>query len=208
MNSEAFVRLGDIVEGPPRRGTRQSEDGDGDIIPFIDTRLVSEGPGKLANAPQERSVSNGRVRNTRMGDLLLVSRGLTEDRPVGCAVVAFTEPAAFSASLTRVRLDPSRANPDYVRLYLTSSQGREALVAASTGAVVNNLRPSSLAEVEIKLPSLSEQEAIVEIVTGLEGEMAKVEAARVTLEAVHETLREGLITGVLEVADDPKVRSG
>ena len=131
---------------------------------------------------------------------MLVGRGLVEDRPVGCTVVGFEEPAEFSAYLIRLRLDRSRAIPDYVRIYLTSQQGKAALVAASTGTAWNNLKPSSLAEVEIMLPSLSEQEAIVEIMTGLEEQMAKVEVAQAALASIHETLREGVIAGALEVS--------
>ncbi|WP_420615958.1 hypothetical protein [Candidatus Palauibacter sp.] len=110
--------------------------------------------------------------------------------------------------MTQVRLDPSRAVPHYVRLYLTSEQGSAALVAASSGTVVSTLKPSSLAEIEIRLPSLSDQKAIVEVTAGLEEQMAKVKALHETLRASHEILREALINGVLEVSSHPKAASG
>ena len=201
MNRDSFVRLGDVLEGPPRRGAPKRHRGYGQSLPFVDTRLVREGPTVLTTPPTERVFGQGRNRLTREGDLLLIGRGVREDRRVRCAVIAFAEPAGFSASLTRVRVDASYANAHYVCLYFTSQQGRRALLAASTGTVVNNLTPSSLAEIEIRLPSLSEQEAIVDIMTRLERQMIKVERARGTLKATHETLREGLITGALVVSE-------
>ena len=208
MNSQVFARLGEIVSAPLKRGTQRRDDRDGQQVPFVDTRKVTEGPAKLVTPPREQIVAWSGAPRTREGDLLLVSRGLTADRKVGCVLVAFAESAEFSASLTRVRVDRSRAVPDYVRLYLTSQQGRAALIAASTGTVVSNLRPSSLAEIEIRLPSLSDQEAIVEAMAGLEEQMARVESIRETLQSAHETLREALINGVLEIPGRRKAPSG
>ena len=207
MSSSRFVRLREILVAPLRRGSRRREDGDGRSIPFVTTKQVALGPEKLASAPSERSIGRGRAWQTREGDILLVSRGLVEDRPVGCTVIGFAEPAAYSAYLLRIRVDLSRAIPDYVRIYLTSTHGSAALVAASTGTAWNNLRPSSLAEVEIMLPDLAEQEAIVEIITGLEKQMAKVEVAQAALASTHDAVREGLIAGVLKVSGQESATS-
>lgn len=205
MINQGFVRLGEIVEEPPRRGIQRKDDGVGPSVPFVETRLVNDGRGRIERAPSGQSLSSGVARNTRKGDLLLVNRGLAPDRQAACAVVEFEEPAAFSPSLTQVRLDRSRAVPHYVRLYFTSKQGSAALVAASSGTVVSNLKPANLAEIEIKLPSLSYQQEIVEAMAELEEQMAKVESLQETLYASHETLREGLINGVLEIS--PRARA-
>ena len=44
----------------------------------------------------------------------------------------------------RLRVDPSRLDPDYLRLFLTSREGHVALAAITTGTTISNVRPEAL----------------------------------------------------------------
>ena len=134
------------------------------------------------------------------GDLLLVARGVERHGSVPCATVRFDTPAAFSEWLIRLRIDQSRAAPDYLRLYLTSRRGGAALAAAATGSVISNLQRDALGEVEVYLPDLETQKRVVETMTAIESHMADFEDTLEVLSNLRDTVREGFAAGILVAA--------
>ena len=192
-----MVRLGDLLVAPPRTGVRQdSEKQSGDAVPFISTRLVSAGPGHLDTIPEETSRSVVKDRLTTRGDLLLVSRGIEPSGQISCAVVRFESEATYAESLMRLRLDQSRVEPDFLRLYLSSRHGRAPLAAVTTGTVIPNLRPDALVEVKVPLPPLAEQRRIAAALTEVEGGVEGLSQLLGNASALLDTLREGVAGGM------------
>lgn len=190
-----FVRLRDLLLIEPQAGTRQDPDGEGTAMPYIQTSVVSGGSPRLQAVPQD--ITHGRVRGrvVKSGDLLLVSRGIDERRG-GCAIVAFEEPAAYAESLIRLSPDPSRVDPDYLRSYLTSRQGRMALAAATTGSVIANLRPQALSEIEIPLPDLVTQHQIGTAINRIEDGVSVLGNMLEVSREMLDTVREGIAAGL------------
>jgi len=201
----ARVRLGDLLISQPRNGFRQTDEGPQAPVPFVATEDVSSGTPSLKSTPQSTTTNYKEDRLLRPGDLLLVSRGVEAGRRVGCATVRFNVPAAYSQSLIRLRIDPSRANPDFVRLFLKSRQGGKALLAVTSGSVISNLRPAALKEIAIPLPSIGEQNRIVNELLAIEATLSELEAYLELGRDTHDTLREGLASGVVSLKpEEPK----
>jgi len=203
MGDSAFeeLRLGDLLVVQPQSGIRQQQDGRDEATPYVTTSAVSQGPHALTAVPRDITRGDVKGRVTRRNDLLLVSRGVERHESVPCATVKFDEPAAFSESLIRLRVDQARVLPDYLRLYLTSRRGSAALAAAATGSVISNLRRDALQEVEVYLPNLDTQRQVVQIMTNIESQLAEIGATLDVLRELFDTAREGFAAGILKPAE-------
>ncbi len=202
------LRLGDLLVVQPQSGIRQQEEGRDEAVPYVTTSAVSQGPPALTVAPKDITHGDLRGRVVQRDDLLLVSRGVERQESVPCAAVKFDQPAAFSESLIRLRVDNARVLPDYLRLYLTSRRGSAALAAAATGSIISNLRREALQEVEVYLPDLATQRQIVEIMTKLESKLAEVGTTLDLLRDLFDTAREGFAAGILTPAERDDQRHG
>ncbi len=192
-------RLGDLLITDPLPGIRQREGGEGDPTPYVTTGMVIQGQPILANVPAESTFGHVRGRMVRRGDLLLVTRGIDGHRSVACAIVRFDVPASFSNWLIRLRPDQRRLDPDYLRLYLTSRRGRAALAGAATGSVIANLRHDTLKDIEVHLPALEEQKALVACLTAIETQMSQFDETLEACRTTYDTVREGLVAGILSL---------
>lgn len=191
------VPIGDVLANDPQTGTRQVLDGEKPEVPYIETGAVSGGAGRLLEAPETITRGDPRGRLASRGDVLLVSRGIDPDRPIGCATVEFESQAAYSESLMRLTPDPSALDPHYLMLFLTSRQGRMALAAATTGSVIANLRADALREIEIPLPAMALQKGIAEATKGVADGLAAVADFQEILSLTFDTAREGIVGGMV-----------
>ena len=96
----------------------------------------------------------------RRNDILFRSRGVSNtaalvEREVGQTVA--------SAPLTVIRVKSRQANPAYVTWYINQSQGQEQVKRLSEGTSLLMVSKSALETLEIDLPPLDKQKAIVEV---------------------------------------------
>lgn len=96
----------------------------------------------------------------RRNDILFRSRGVSNtaalvEREVGQAVA--------SAPLTVIRVKSHQANPAYVTWYINQPQGQEQIKRLSEGTSLLMVSKSALEILEIDLPTLDKQKAIVEM---------------------------------------------
>ena len=199
MNKAQFevCRLGELLLVEPQSGIRQHDQDRGKATPYVTTGTVSQGTRVLRDVPSNQTFGDVKGRVVEEGDLLLVSRGVERVESVPCVTVRFQAQAAYSESLIRLRVDSSRADPDYLRMYLTSRQGSAALAAAATGSVISNLRREALQEVEISLPELETQKQVATIITGIERQIDEFQATFELLQELYDTAREGFAAGIL-----------
>ena len=193
--SYRLVRMADVLLSDPARGVRQRSEGTEEKHPYIETGMVSSGTGILYTAPT--AVTRGKVRErlVQRGDILLTARGIDVESPAGVAIVDFAEPAAYSQSLLRLTPDPEVITAEFLFLFLSSRQGHLALAAATTGSVIANLRPDSLKEIEVRVPSLDlqhELSAKVRDAFDVRGRLS--EALRVT-DGAFDAFRETAVAG-------------
>lgn len=188
-------RIGSLLVSDPCTGMRQELEKPGEEVPYIHTKLVSGGSGHLFEIPQERTRGTIRGRLAKRGDLLLASRGIEAGGRIGCATVHFDGAAAFAESLMRLRFDSARVHPDYLRLWLTSRQGRATLVSVTTGSVISNLRGKALEEVRVPLPPLAIQSAIVAGLQRIEAGLSQLSTILKDSGDLFDALREAVAAG-------------
>jgi type I restriction-modification system DNA methylase subunit len=201
-----LVRIGDVLLDKPRTGSRHDPKGDGPEIPYILSRLVSGGSGRLVKLPKEVTRGKTTGRAVARGDVLLASRGIDAESRITCAVVDFDGEAAYAESLMRLSPRPDTMEPDYLRLFLTSRQGRTALAAATTGSVIANLRAEALMEIKMPLPDLASQRAIVASMRRIENSLTELQRLFAAARHVHDTLREGIVSGHFAPSEPRSVR--
>lgn len=190
-----LVRLGDLLATGPVTGTRQDSNGDDEERPWIPTRLVSGSGGRITKHLDQRTRGRTRGRLARRGDVLLTSRGIEMSSRAFAAIVEVDGEMAFAESLMLLRPDLSRIRPDFLRYALTSRSGQAALVAATTGSVIANLRTDALAEVQLRVPNLVAQAGIVEVLNTIESVLAFIDQASVDLGALLEISRNEVALG-------------
>lgn len=191
------LRLGELLLTQPQSGIRQQDDGSDEAIPYVTTRAVSRGASMLIDVPTDLTYGDVKGRLVQRNDLLLVTRGVERHDSVPCASIKFDSPAAYAESLIRLRVDETRVDPDYLRLYLTSRQGSGALAAASTGSVISNLTRDALDEVQVFMPDLETQRRFVDVMAALETQVAEVGSTLEVLRDLYDTVREGFAAGIL-----------
>ena len=96
----------------------------------------------------------------RQNDILFRSRGVSNtaalvEREVGQTVA--------SAPLTVIRVKSRQANPAYVTWYINQPQGQEQIKRLSEGTSLLMVSKSALETLEIDLPPLDKQRAIVKV---------------------------------------------
>lgn len=197
MSSHPTCRLSEILLEAPITGIRQGKSDSREGTLFIATACVSGGAPILNEPPQEYTSKAPRGRLVQLGDLLLISRAVDRVRPIGCAKVAFEAPATFSDSLIRLRINQDLADPDYVRLFLTSRQGRLATEAVATGTVITNLPKKAVENLKLPLPELSAQRRLADTMAGIESMLVQLTKLSTSIERLHDVAREGLISEVL-----------
>ena len=103
------------------------------------------------------------------GDLLVIRSNGSLDLVGACSVVTTRESGLlFAGYLMRLRVDRSKVHPEYVRICLAASKQRELIErAAKSTSGVNNLNAEELRSLPLLLPSMDEQEAIVNRVATL-----------------------------------------
>jgi Restriction endonuclease S subunits len=191
------VRLGDLLASVPLTGVRQDNEAEAGGMPYVTTSMVTADTISISSLPDERTGRDARGRTASFGDILLVCRGIERRRTVPGVIVRIDEELAFSESLMRIRVNPDQADPEYIRLFLTSELGATALVAAVTGTTISYLRPDGLMSVRLALPPLDEQHLIAAKLGALQGQLAKLEGTVTTFKDLVSTAREGMIAGSL-----------
>jgi hypothetical protein len=201
------VRLGQLLAAEPLAGVRQQEPHGTATMPYVTATRISGGPAFIDSEPEDRTQAVPPGRTTWPGDILLASRGVERRETVPGAIVRLSQPLAYSESLVRIRIDPNRADPDYVRLFLTSKAGAARLAAVASGTTISYLRPGAVEGIKLSLPALEVQRAVAAEITAMEGRLAELQATVGTFGSLVDWTIEGIITGALTLRDiDPNAQ--
>ena len=156
--------------------TKEASDTNKEFNLLTGTAVTSEGTINLAALEtvwieQDKDISRYLL---KVGDVVLLARGSAIRAALVSQEVASTKVIA-SANFLIIRTDTSRIKPTVLLAYLNSPQGSSAIVAQSSGAVIQSVSASSLADFRIPLPNLNRQNEIDELY------QASTEAYRATL---------------------------
>lgn len=153
-----------------------------------------------------RNLKHARLSTAEIARLMLVDGDVLFNRTnskelVGkCAVFHEQGQYIFASYLIRVRLDPARANPDFVAFALNCPIGRQQIDAISRQIIGQaNVNSEELRDLQVPLPALNIQQAIMKRVETKRAEIAKLKTdAKARAEAAKADV-EAMILGVMPV---------
>jgi hypothetical protein len=94
------------------------------------------------------------------GELVLQTRGLSYRAAI---VPQDAPPMVAAASLFILRPDPVRVSAEYLVFFLNLPTTQGVLRQNATGSTIPNLRRSAIEQIQVPLPSLSDQRQLVEL---------------------------------------------
>ncbi|MCG9710885.1 restriction endonuclease subunit S [Pseudoalteromonas sp. Isolate3] len=84
-------------------------------------------------------------------------------------------PCSLAMNLFLIRLDPSKANNEYIYRYLNSSSGKAQIAPRLKGAATQTITKDNVRSLQIPMPSLDGQQKAVETLKKLEKEIENLE---------------------------------
>lgn len=138
------------------------------------------------------------------GDLLFVRTNGRKEYIGRCAVYdEMPEKALFASYLIRVRFQQGRILPTFMQMFCTTPAGRNFLSGRASSASDGkfNINTQILKGVMIPLPSLDDQEQIVEMVSSVVLHESSATKQANALDALFKSLLHHLMTGKVRVND-------
>lgn len=174
------VPVGELLARKPNYGSMRKPDAA--ATAWLDLRVGNIRPGhldlmdrkfvELPEAEQDRHTVED-------GDILLV-RAIGSHQHLGKAAVAYPNGArwAFDSHLMRLRLDRTRAEPDFLVQLLTTPGGRAILMQRSRSSAVQfNLNAGEVCETAVILPPLAQQREFADRLADLRSIITQQERA-------------------------------
>jgi type I restriction enzyme, S subunit len=148
---------------------------------------------RLQNAPMDRvplTESEAARFLLKEGDLLFARQSLVLEGAGKCSLfLQDDEPVTFESHVTRVRLDPRKADPQFYFYYLQSPEGRAAIRSiVEQGAGASGIRGSDLRTLDVQWRPVDEQRAVARILGALDDIIELNRRMNETLEAMARAL--------------------
>lgn len=188
--ADNLMPFGVLFAEPPRNGLTRPKAVRGAGVKMVNMGELFKYP-RLRNAPMDRvplSESEADRFLLREGDLLFARQSLVLEGAGRCSIfLTDDEPVTFESHITRVRLDPSKADPRFYFYYLQSHHGRSAIRSiVEQGAGASGIRGRDLESLDIKWLPVENQRAIAHILGTLDD---KIELNRRMNETLEEMAR-------------------
>jgi type I restriction enzyme S subunit len=100
----------------------------------------------------------------------------------------FKLPVLAGAFSIRFRINSEVADPLFLRYYFNSKRGQAAMQTIATGSAQPNLNIPRLHSLDVPLPTLPEQQAIIDVLSSLDDKIDLLHRQNKTLKALAETL--------------------
>jgi type I restriction enzyme S subunit len=139
----------------------------------------------------------------RENDILVIRTNGNPDYVGRCATFSEREePFVFASYLIRVRVDESTVRPEYVREFLNSPRGRSEMAGWIRSSAGNyNLSVGAMEKFQVPIPSLEEQDEIVEEVEAAERIIEINRQYRSRLGRLKQGLIQDLLSGTVRTTD-------
>lgn len=177
-------------------GPRFSSDlysSDGEVATLRTTDMDSSGNLDLSKMPLARlNVKEISTHLLQKNDLVISRSGTIGITGVFPGHYIPVIPGAF---LIRFRLNTSKIEPTYLKLYFNSPEGKRRVLNLAGGGVQKNLSGTSLLNLFIPLPPLSEQQKITAILNTWDEAIEKTQKLIDQLKQRNKGLAQQLLTG-------------
>ncbi len=120
---------------------------------ITDDLIISD--KKLIKVFHKTTRANSFIKNN---DVVISSRGTFRS-----AVVKSTKKILTSSSVYILRLTSNQILPEFLSLYLNSSNGKKNILSITTGSTIKSILRSDLENLKIPIPSLSVQKNLINL---------------------------------------------
>jgi len=184
--------FGELFEVPTRNGLTRPKEVRGTGVKMVNMGELFAHP-RLINAQMDRvplNESEALRFLLKEGDLLFARQSLVLEGAGKCSIFKKdNEPVTFESHVTRVRLDPRKAAPDFYYYYLQSYHGQSAIRSiVEQGAGASGIRGSDLERLDVLWRPVEEQRAIAHILGTLDDKIDLNRKMNETLEAIARAL--------------------
>jgi len=134
------------------------------------------------------------------GDILFVRSSLKREGAGWASLFdGWNEPVTFCGFIIRAKLQRKDILPEFLTYFLRSELARNKLVAGSGQVAITNITQETLRIFRFPLPSLQEQEKIVEMLSTVDKKLGLERREKSKLERVKRGLMDLLLTGKVRV---------
>lgn len=187
----AVVNVADVCRttsgGTPKKSI--SEYYEGGTVPWIRTgKLKSKYINNAEEFITELAVENSSAKVVESGSVLLAMYGATIGRVSILNINATTNQAVCC-----INCDESKLKNEFLYYYLLYS--REKLIEQGVGAAQPNISQTLIRQLDIPLPSLSEQDKIIRILSELDENITSYDEVRNDYQELKKGLMQDLLTG-------------
>jgi len=100
-------------------------------------------------------------------DVLIVSRSVPRN-PFKSSLVRTDVPIVATSSLYIIRIKDDSISPEYLNYFFNSKQFQREVIERSKGSTISHISRVSLGEIEIPIPSINHQKAIIDFNKNIE----------------------------------------
>ncbi len=147
-------------------------------------------------------VDNGNYKDylLEQGDILFV-RSSVKKEGVGWAALYNRpkEQVLFCGFIIRARFIDDSVAPEFLTHFLRSGMMRQKIIASSGQSAITNISQSSLQNLEVTIPSVTEQNNIVDIMTSFDNKLSSEVAAMNNLKILKKGLMQAIFSRKVEV---------
>lgn len=169
------VQLKDLLLEPIRNGLTKPKAIRGRGVPMIAMGEIFAN-NRIFSFPMERvPVTDKELSSSSIyeGDLLFARQSLVLEGAGKCCIVKeVNEPTVFESHLIRVRLDNSKALPDYIYYYFNSYQGKENIKTIVEQVAAAGIRGRDLVNLYIPIPPITVQQQILQVLMSIDDKIA------------------------------------
>lgn len=179
------VQLKELLSEPTRNGLTKPKAIRGQGVPMIAMGEVFAN-NRIYSIQMERvPVTDKELITSSIydNDLLFARQSLVLEGAGKCCIVKkVNEPTVFESHLIRVRVDKTKALPDYIYYYFNSYQGRENIKTIVEQVAAAGIRGSDLVNLYIPIPPVTVQQQIVQVLMNIDDKIAVNTAINENLE--------------------------
>lgn len=198
----SMASLGETYGGLTGKSKDDFGTGSGRYVPFM--AVMRDVCVTADDLPRVRVGRTERQRVVLNDDLLFNTSSETPDELAMAAVAAGLPPDTYLNSFCfGLRLAPAaEVAPLFLAYTFRSSVGRKRLSALAQGATRYNLSRAQFRRIELRLPDLEEQRAIVRVLGDADAELASLRLRLAKTRDIKQGLMQQLLTGRIRMVGD------
>lgn len=135
----------------------------------------------------------------KQGDVLFAGSGETKEEIGKC--VAFVDDIEAYAGGDIVIFRPGRVDSMFLGYYLNTAQINCQKAARGQGDAVVHISAAALADIDVTLPLVNEQEAIATILSDMDADISALEAKLAKARAIKQGMLQQLLTGTIRLIE-------